>query len=480
MKKGVIISLIFSLNMIYVSAQTDNTYNQFRQQILSDYSSYRSRILDDYSKFLDTAWKNFDTFKAEFLYPEQKPQEAPKAPNVDITPIATIPQPDAPQPKTKPTVPIDIKPEVSNLAQEYISFPYYTTTIRAPKLQLSRLDGSDENSISRLWKKYQGDRIYEKVAADINQLRLGFQLNDWLTYVLVRKYCDALYPSDINSSILLTHYLLVNMGYNVRIARNDSDQLILLIPFSETVYKRPFLKINGLRYYIFMGETGRDINDHIGSIYTCELPQDAELGKSFDLILDNPKFPSKEKKDFTLSDGAITITGEIPMAAINIAKDYVQTEVPVYASSNLSSKFRQNILRQLKEQIEGLSEIQAVNKILHFIQYAFKYQTDGEQFGYEKPYFVEENFYYPANDCEDRAILLAFLVRNLLNIDVHLLYYPNHEATGVRFTDQSITGDGYIYQDGSKYLICDPTFIGASVGQCMPEYENVKPQVELW
>lgn len=102
------------------------------------------------------------------------------------------------------------------------------------------------------------------------------------------------------------------------------------------------------------------------------------------------------------------------------------------------------------------------------------------QFGYEKSFYVEENFYYSANDCEDRAVLLAFLVRNLLHLDVHLLYYPGHEATAIRFSDQSIKGDGYVYQDGSKYIICDPTYIGAGVGQCMPEYENVKPKVELW
>ena len=176
----------------------------------------------------------------------------------------------------------------------------------------------------------------------------------------------------------------------------------------------------------------------------------------------------------------MTLKGRIPNIAIQIGKDYLQTDVPVYASSSLSEEFRKDLLTQVSSQIQGLSEYDAVGKILDFIQHAFNYKTDWDQFGYEKSFYVEENFYYSANDCEDRAVLLAFLVRNLLHLDVHLLYYPGHEATAIRFSDQSIKGDGYVYQDGSKYIICDPTYIGAGVGQCMPEYENVKPKVELW
>lgn len=141
--------------------------------------------------------------------------------------------------------------------------------------------------------------------------------------------------------------------------------------------------------------------------------------------------------------------------------------------------FHKKILEQIKPQIHGMSQKQAANALLHFVQYAFDYATDGEQHGYEKAYFIEENFYYPKNDCEDRAIFYAFLVHNLLGLDVHLIQYPGHECTAVNFTDQSIMGDGYIYNN-KVYTICDPTYIGASVGQCMPAYINTTPKIELW
>ena len=122
--------------------------------------------------------------------------------------------------------------------------------------------------------------------------------------------------------------------------------------------------------------------------------------------------------------------------------------------------------------------MEAANMLIDFVQTAFAYQTDGEQFGYEKPFFVDELFYYPYCDCEDRSILYSRLVRSLLNLDVVLLDYPNHIATAVCFTEQ-VEGD-YILVNGKKYVICDPTYIGASIGMAMPQFKSVAAKVLMY
>ena len=55
-------------------------------------------------------------------------------------------------------------------------------------------------------------------------------------------------------------------------------------------------------------------------------------------------------------------------------------------------------------------------------------------------------------------MLYSTLVRDLLGLDTILLDYPNHIASAVRFTED-IPGDYVVLDDGSKYLICDPTYI---------------------
>ena len=85
--------------------------------------------------------------------------------------------------------------------------------------------------------------------------------------------------------------------------------------------------------------------------------------------------------------------------------------------------------------------------------------------------------FYPYADCEDRSILFSRLVRDLLRLPVLLVYYPGHVATAVAFPTEE-SGD-YIMVDGVRYTVCDPTYIGAPVGDTMPGMDNKTAQVML-
>ncbi len=458
-------------------------YKAFRQQMLADYQGYRGKILDDYAKFLDTVWDDYESFKGKPAYEAPKPQTVPQATPTDATPAATIPTPERPAQPAAPAVPakpatptVPAKPAAPT--QKNLSFGFYSLKVQAPALELPALNGDDSHAVSALWQQLQNQDVYGRVSSALEQYRLGCNLNDWLSYELVHAYAVALYPGNDNAGTILTHYLLAHMGYNVRLGRTGAGRLLLLMPFRQMVYVRPYLNIDGEQYTIFMYENGRDVSRNITTLSTCRLPADADLGQAFNLVLDRPIMPARGEKQYELSDGVITLRGTVPELPVALAEGFVQTDIPVYDQSCLSASFRNDLLAQVREQLQGLTEKEAVSRLMHFVQFAFKYATDNEQFGYEKPFFVEDNFYYPYNDCEDRAVLFAFFVRNLLGLDVHLLHYPEHMATAVCFTDQTLQGDGYMYR-GRRYLICDPTYIGAGIGRCMPRYEKVTPKIEF-
>ena len=86
--------------------------------------------------------------------------------------------------------------------------------------------------------------------------------------------------------------------------------------------------------------------------------------------------------------------------------------------------------------------------MIDFVQRAFQYKVDDEQFGEERTLFANETLYYPYSDCEDRSLLYATLVRDLLGLDVVLLDYPEHIATAVKF-NQDIDGDYMLINDES-------------------------------
>lgn len=105
------------------------------------------------------------------------------------------------------------------------------------------------------------------------------------------------------------------------------------------------------------------------------------------------------------------------------------------------------------------------------------YEYDDKVWGGDRAFFADETLYYPYCDCEDQSILFSRLVRDLLGLEVVLVYYPGHLATAVQFTE-NITGD-YVAMNGKRYVICDPTYIGAPVGATMPEMDNAKAKIIL-
>ena len=157
-------------------------------------------------------------------------------------------------------------------------------------------------------------------------------------------------------------------------------------------------------------------------------------------------------------------------------RDYAKCDVVLHYKAPMSEDLRKQLYDALKKEIAGKSQKDAANILINFVQTAFEYKTDGDQFGYEKPFFLDETFYYPFCDCEDRAMLFSTLVRDLMGLETVLLDYPKHIASAVRFTED-IKGDALEFKDGSVYLICDPTYIGATIGVCMPAFKQVAPEI---
>ena len=83
---------------------------------------------------------------------------------------------------------------------------------------------------------------------------------------------------------------------------------------------------------------------------------------------------------------------------------------------------------------------------------------------------------YPFCDCEDRAVFFACLVRHLTGVEVIGLHYPGHMATAVCFGELNVPGDTFTVK-GKKYVVCDPTYINASIGMTMPQFRAVKPEI---
>jgi hypothetical protein len=146
-------------------------------------------------------------------------------------------------------------------------------------------------------------------------------------------------------------------------------------------------------------------------------------------------------------------------------------DLDFYLRQPLSPDVERQLIPKIKKVIGKKSETKAANMLLHFMHSAFKYKTDGDNYGYERSYFKEEMFYHTYSDCEDRSILFSYLVKEILGLESVVLEYPGHVSTGVKFK-KKVSGDK-VTVEGTEYVLCDPSLLKSNIGVSNPKYENV-------
>ncbi len=360
-----------------------------------------------------------------------------------------------------------------------VTFSFYGNSLHAARMRTVKVASIRESDVSCAWRDYQKVDV-SPVVASLNELSDSLGLNDWFVLELVRYYADGLLPSSPPMDrVLLEYYVLSSMGYDIRLARSDR-QLILLVPFEQEVYEHYFIHINDKDYYLIYDNLDCDMNEK-SVLYPCDPSnnKDSDRGRSFGLLFKDKALNVSTGDDWLcdFDDGMIHVSCMVSPCVMRMLRDYPMMDLRCYATSVVLPQFHAAIEEQLMPQLEGMSQCDAAEALLHFVQSVFGYEDDIDQFGREKVNFVEENFYYEKNDCDDRAVLFAYLVNSLLGLDVQFVQYPGHDCTAVRFTECGTRGNGYFYGD-DYYLICDPSYIGASIGRCMPDYRSVKPAVK--
>lgn len=310
---------------------------------------------------------------------------------------------------------------------------------------------------------------YKSLIQELQQAKKDLQLNDWGVFKLVEAVASA-GCSNANEGIVMQQFLLNEMGYKAKMARKaDENRMLLFVATDCAIYAHPYFTQNGQNYYC--------LNlDKPCQFYMCQ--QDAPKAKnSVKMRLEASPRLTGDWADAVrrTPDGSVSVSLGVPKALMEFYNAYPQCDYSVYVTASVQKEVESRLLSALTPVIRGKSETQAAQILLNFVQTAFQYATDDEQFGYEKPFFVEELFYYPYCDCEDRSILYSYLVKHLLGLDVVLLDYPDHIATAVCFNEQA--GGDYLMVNGRKYTVCDPTYIGAGIGMAMPQYKTVAAKV---
>ncbi len=395
--------------------------------------------------------------------PEQEPVKRP------AEEVKQPVQPEKPSTPSVPSKPVRQNPLYTGASgRKALSYGGQTFYVRNALKGQCRLSGLSENSVANAYESlYQSD--WKPLVADCKQIASELRLNDWGVFTLLKALSDT-NCSNENESVVMQQFLLNAMGYKARMARKgDGSRMLLFVATDCIIYGHPYTRQGGVTYYNINGQEAC-------SFYMCQ--KDAPNAKyNLQMHLKSaPALSGKTVKSTHQAHGSTAkVTLEIPQALMDFYKSYPQCDYGIYATSTVNPEVEQQLLSSLAPYLTGKTETEAANILINFVQTAFQYATDDQQFGYEKPFFVEELFYYPYSDCEDRSVLFAYLVRKLMGLDVVFLDYPNHIATAVHFNGE--VGGDYLMVDGKRYTVCDPTYIGASIGMTMPQFKTVPAKV---
>lgn len=383
--------------------------------------------------------------------------------------------PVPPRPATRP--PPQPRPSASIPSQRReMALDYYGTELGVDcgdELGVQLAAPVDAKAIGNFWSdlsKTSYTTCLEQAQAHGKKLRL----NDWGYMQLLDRIAAKLYPRSPNGRVLFTWFLMGKAGYDARVGYSD-DAVVLMLPANSTVYATPFFTLEGTKYYCLLPEDAsaaeRGLFTYDGQLEGATAILD--LGLSAPPAL--PADPQQRLISFDFGGQSFKVPLELDRTTARFLEYYPQTDFPVYFSATPSAIASHSLLTELRPLVEGISELEAVNLLLCAVQTGFDYQTDDQQFGREKPLLPDETLYYPSSDCEDRSILFAFLVRELLGLPVVGLDYPGHIATAVGLSG-NISGD-VVVSGGKRLVICDPTYINATAGMCMPQFKGVKPGI---
>ncbi|MEF3254497.1 MAG: hypothetical protein K6348_02880 [Deferribacterales bacterium] len=470
--KKLIFSLFIFLVLMGYGYTYDGGFGEYLKKEVSDFTEFKNQNDKEFYEYLKTSWKEFKSFL---------PLQRDKTPKIKKPPVIKDKRINLEKKEEKKVSDVgyinqvdvtnkDKMPETFNMVVDEQKVDFYGIDINLRNINYGRLisEPITGDKIAEAWKilaTYKDDSLVRQLRENGSQKRLS----DWSYFKLVKLVADTLYPNNYNDRMILSWFLLSRLGFEVKVGYN-SENIFLLVPSKQIIYGVQFFNFNNVRYYVIWSQ-----NRNIKNLYSYTLKH-AESEKIFlfdikDRI--NSRYVQKELS-FYYDGKKYSFPVEYDIVTVDFYKDFPQTDLSVYYNADISGRIIETVMEHLGKIIEGKDELDSVNMILRFVQTAFAYKTDQEQFGYEKYFLPDETIHYPYSDCEDRSILFAYLVRKLLGLKVILLEYPGHVATAVRFNN-NVVGDKVIF-NGEVYTVADPTYINANVGMTMPQFKNVRPK----
>jgi hypothetical protein len=322
-------------------------------------------------------------------------------------------------------------------------------------------------------------------AAFVNDLlsyKEKLQSDDWLYYQLIRKTAQQISPKAVNyyRYTLYKWFLLTRSGYDATL-KIGGDKLLFYVQTNENIYNIPAYIHNGKQYVCL---NYHDYGNHIDfdKEKFTEIPLVvAGAKKPFSYKITRlPDFRQQEYQEkalqFSYYQNDYRFYIKLNPQVKTIFANYPVVDYESYFNIPLSRETYSSLIPLLKKHTNRMSTKKGVDYLMRFTRYAFPFENDAAVFGSEKRLSPEQTLLYEQSDCEDRAALFFYLVKEIYDLPMIVLSFPEHVTVAVQFDKPA--GHPILY-NGKKYYVCEPTpqKQDLKIGQLLPDLSRKNYEV---
>jgi hypothetical protein len=323
---------------------------------------------------------------------------------------------------------------------------------------------------------------YQPVVDSLVAYKNRYELNDWLYYQLIRKTAQQISPKADNYGryTLYKWFLLAKSGYDARLALTGDNKVIFYVLNDEDISDIPSFKVDGEKYMClnYHDYAKADINRDPPVPVVVNI---TEAKKAFSYkVTRMPNFKASDYQEkelqFTYHHKVYYFNIKLNPDVENIFMNYPGVDFETYFNIPLSKETYSSLIPLLKQNLKGMNQKKGVDYLMHFTRYAFLYEDDEENYGKEKRLSPEETLFAKYSDCDDRAGLFFYLVKEIYNLPMIALLYPTHITMAVQFSKP--VGSPIVYK-GNTYSVCEPTpqREDLRIGQVSAKLKNIPYEV---
>jgi hypothetical protein len=349
----------------------------------------------------------------------------------------------------------------SGKAQSHVSYiDFFGEKIEVPPVlqQPGFTSALSEKAIYDYIKSIKAESI-EPFIKVLHQYKTNNNPDDWLYYQAVRKVAQYISPKAENyyRYTFFKWWLLVHSGYDARLTYSG-NQLLFYVQSNENVYNIPSRLQDGKQYVCLNYHDYKDVDFEKNKFTEIILPTPA-TSKAFSYKVTRlPEFKTSEyavkEVQFKYLEDQYKFRLKLNPQVKSIFTNYPVVDYELQCNMPLSGSTYQSLIPSLKDAVKKLSMKDGVDFLMHFTRYAFLFKPDHEVFGTEKRMSPEQTLLYDYSDCEDRTALCFYLIKEIYDLPMLVLTYPEHVMLAVKF-DKPFGKT--IKHKGLEYSVCEPS-----------------------